>query len=129
MTRYLYSLSVGVLVLWCYIIWYLVMAALYFDDNIGLWGNALGLSIIVGLALVLATGTLSLERLRNNYWQISRLFICPFCVSSFSALTKEKGFLLIISPILQQNIIALGFCLLFAVMVLIIKKSSLLKVN
>lgn len=129
MIGYLSSLSAGILTLWCYIIWYLVMIVFYFDKNIALWGNSLGLSIIVGLALVLATGALSLERIRNNFWQVSRLFICPFCVSSFSALTKEKNFSLIISPIFEQNIIALGFCLLFAFMVLIIKKSSPLKVS
>lgn len=31
-------------------------------------------------------------------WQIFRLFLMPFCVSSFAALVKGRGFILVFSP-------------------------------
>jgi hypothetical protein len=34
----------------------------------------------------------------------------PFCVSSFSALIKGQGFVLIFSPLLSENIVASSVC-------------------
>jgi len=122
MKNYLQALPLGNLILWCYIIWYLVMVSYYFDGDIILWRNSFGLSIIVGVALVLATGPISLTRVAENFWQVMRLFICPFCVSSFSSLTQGKGFILLISPILEENLVALGGCCCFCVLVCAFKK-------
>lgn len=93
--RYLQNLSRNRIILWCYFIWYLVILIRYFDPNARLWLTSLGLSAIVGIALYLSstTGGNRLER-----WQTIRLFMMPFCVSSFSALVKGKGFILIFSP-------------------------------
>lgn len=122
MKSYLRAMPLGNLILWCYIIWYLVMVVFYFDGNITLWGNSIGLSLIVGFALVLATGPLSKARIRQQFWQVTRLFLCPFCVSSFSALTKGKGFSLLISPILQENLVAFTLCMVFCGLVYIVKR-------
>jgi hypothetical protein len=34
----------------------------------------------------------------------------PFCVSSFAALVKERGFILVFSPQLRENGVALVLC-------------------
>lgn len=117
MGRYLNSMSIGTLILWCYLIWYLVMATFYFDSSTKLWANSLGLSMVVGLALVLATGPLSLTRIQQQFWLVARLFMCPFLVSSFSALTKSKGFFLLVSPMAMENMVALTACLGFCSLV------------
>lgn len=122
MKGYLQALPLGILVLWCYIIWYLVMVSYYFDGDILLWRNSFGLSLIVGVALVLATGPLSFVRIAQNYWGVMRLFLCPFCVSSFSSLTRGKGFLLLLSPVLEENLVAMGCCLCFCALVYGLKK-------
>ena len=89
--RYLKNLSIGKAVLWCYVIWYLVTLAYHFDPSPRLWLNSLGLSVVIGIGLVLSVsapgGVKSIER-----WQLVRLFLMPFCVSSFAALTKKSRF-------------------------------------
>ena len=92
--QYLRNLSVGKIVLWCYVIWYLVTLAHHFDPSPRLWLNSLGLSVVIGIGLVLSVstqgGVKSIER-----WQLVRLFLMPFCVSSFAALKKNQGFILV----------------------------------
>ena len=41
----------------------------------------------------------------------------PFCVSSFSALVKGRGFTLVFSPRAQENLLALGMCAAFGAFV------------
>ncbi len=124
MHNYLRAMPTSIQILWCYVIWYFVMALYYFDSNPALWSNSLGISIIVGIALVLATGPITVVRFRQQFWQVIRLFLCPFCVSSFSALTKNKGFLLILSSQSKENFAAGTLCGIFFIIVLIIKKSA-----
>ena len=119
---YLASLSRGRLVLWCYLLWYLVFAVLYFDPNPRLWLTSLGISAIIGTALVISTtsstrGTMALDR-----WQRLRLFVMPLCVSSFSALVKERGFVLIFAPTLRQNLLAAAPCVLLVALVTLLKR-------
>jgi len=95
---YLVNLPGGLAILWCYFIWYLTMGFLYFQPTLSLWLNSLGLSLVVGAALILATGPLNLNRFKAQFWQVVRLVLCPFCVSSFTALTAGHGFLLLLSP-------------------------------
>ena len=45
----------------------------------------------------------------------------PFCVSSFSALIKGKGFVLVFPPDVHEITIALAACALFVLFVLTIK--------
>jgi hypothetical protein len=94
--RYLANLSNARLTLWCYFLWYCVVLVRYFEPNLRLWLTSLGLSAIIGLALYLSTTATGDVRL--GFWQTFRLFLMPFCVSSFSALVKGKGFVLVFSP-------------------------------
>src|SRR5438094_6178601 len=93
---YLANLSKGRLVLWCYFIWYGVVLVRYFDPSPRLWLTSLGLSAIIGLALYLST-TAGTNRVKLQFWPTFRLFLMPFCVSSFAALVKGRGFVLIFS--------------------------------
>ena len=112
--RYFAQLSAGKIVLWCYLIWYVFFAARYFDPSPNLWLTSLGIAAIIGVALIISTtgGNSRLDR-----WQIFRLFLMPFCVSSFAALIKGRGFILIFSPHLRENISALGCCAAFCAFV------------
>jgi hypothetical protein len=46
-------------------------------------------------------------------WQIGRFYIMPFCVSSFAALIKGRGFILVFDPALGADCVALGGCASF----------------
>jgi len=105
--RYLAGLTPARTALWCYLLWYLVVLVRYFDGNPRLWLTSLGLSAIVGVALLLNAGW-PLGR-----WQVFRFFLMPFCVSSFAALVKGRGFVLVFSPRWGEVAAGLGACLLF----------------
>src|SRR5436853_5743670 len=98
LTRYLSNLSKGRLILWCYFIWYLVVLVRYFDPSIRLWLTSLGLSLIIGVALYISTTSSATRTVKLEPWPTFRLFLMPFCVSSFAALVTGKGFVLIFSP-------------------------------
>lgn len=108
--RYLATLSTGRLILWCYFIWYCVVLVRYFDPSMRLWLTSLGLSIIVGFALYLSTAGSGTTKVKLDRWQLFRLFLMPFCVSSFAALVKGKGFILIFSPRIQEIALAVALC-------------------
>ena len=108
--RYLSNLSNGRLILWCYFIWYLVVLVRYFDKNLLLWLTSLGLSLIIGFALYVSTAMAGTKRVTLDFWQIFRLFLMPFCVSSFAALVKGQGFILIFSPKPAEIGVAVGLC-------------------
>ena len=108
--RYLANLSAGRLILWCYFIWYVVVLVRYFDPGPRLWLTSLGLSAIIGFALYISTVSAGTARVKLEFWQTFRLFLMPFCVSSFAALVKGKGFVLIFSPRLDEIGIAVGLC-------------------
>jgi hypothetical protein len=116
--RYLRNLSTGGLILWCYLIWYGVVLVRYFDPNLRLWLTSLGLSVIIGFALYISTTAASANKVRLDFWQTFRLFLMPFCVSSFAALVKGKGFILIFSPRPAEILVAAGLCGLLCVVVL-----------
>ena len=105
--RYLAGLTPARTALWCYLLWYLVVLVRYFDPNLRLWLTSLGLSAIIGLALLLNAGR-PLGR-----WQTFRFFLMPFCVSSFAALVKGRGFVLVFSPRWGEVAAGLGVCLVF----------------
>ncbi|HEY5753097.1 MAG TPA: hypothetical protein VIT21_08110 [Chthoniobacterales bacterium] len=117
--KYLAQLSTGRMILWCYLIWYLTFAARYFDPSPRLWVSSLGISGIIGAALVISTsdgGT------KLSGWQIFRLFLMPFCVSSFAALIKGHGFFLIFPPSWRENLLALGSCAAFCAFIFVVKR-------
>jgi hypothetical protein len=105
--RYFGTLNKARMILWCYAIWYLVNVAFHFDTHPRLWLTSVGLSAIVGFALLLSTWTSSKGTTELDRWQIFRLFLMPFCVSSFAALVKDAGYLLVFPPVWWQNV--LGF--------------------
>ena len=123
---YLKTLSFGKALLWCYMTWYLVMLYFHFDPAPVLWLNALGISLIIGTGLVISVipkngGIKAMDR-----WQIMRLFLMPFAVSSFSAMIKGQSFILVFSPTMRENAIALGVCLAFMLIRYLIRKTGTL---
>src|SRR5262245_15677730 len=99
--------------LWCYLVWYLFVLVRYFDADAALWLSSLGISAIVGTALYLSTAWAGRTRVRLERWQIVRFFLMPFCVSSFAALIKGRGFVLVFHPSLRDNLLAASACALF----------------
>ena len=120
--HYLSNLSKGRLILWCYFIWYLVVLIRYFDPSPRLWLTSLGLSLIIGFALYVSTTAAGEKKVKLERWQVIRLFMMPFCVSSFSALVKGRGFFLIFSPSLDEILIAVGLCAVLCVTVAVLKR-------
>ncbi|MGG6462408.1 hypothetical protein [Solilutibacter silvestris] len=51
----------------------------------------------------------------------------PFCVSSFSSLIKGKGYVLIFPPTLRENLLPIGCCVAFLLLVAIVKACILPK--
>jgi hypothetical protein len=110
LVRYLVNLSKGRLILWCYFIWYAVVLVKYFDPTPRLWLTSLGLSAIIGIALYISTAGSGSSKVNLDGWQTFRLFLMPFCVSSFAALVKGRGFVLIFSPDPKEIMLALILC-------------------
>lgn len=121
MLRYLRQLDTPRLILWCYAIWWAVVAVRYFDPRPALWITSLGLSAIIGFALLLSTRA-ALGSARLERWGVVRLFLMPFCVSSFAALIKDRGFFLIFSPRLDENAAALALCAAFCGLAFLLRR-------
>jgi hypothetical protein len=120
--RYFGGLTKGRVILWCYAIWWIVSVILHFDWSPRLWITSLGLSGIIGVALCISTrsstnGTTQLDR-----WQIFRLFLMPFCVSSFAALVKDAGYILIFPPTFRENFMGLGCIALFLILIAVLRR-------
>lgn len=108
--RYLASLTPPRLVLWCYLIWWVFVAFRYFDASPRLWLSSVGISGIIGTGLYLSTAYGGRSRTRLEPWQIARLYMMPFCVSSFAALIKGRGFVLVFHPTWADNLAAAVSC-------------------
>ncbi|MGB7087489.1 MAG: hypothetical protein WBD47_18160 [Phormidesmis sp.] len=119
--RYFYQLKSGKAVLWCYLIWYAAIAYFHFDASPGIWMNSLGISAVVGTGLMLSVA--SSKGNKKDHWQTFRLYLIPFCVSSFSALSKDAGFIVFISPNIRENATAILLCMLFLSAVAIAKST------
>ena len=119
--RYLATLSTGRLILWCYFIWWAVVFVRYFDPSIRLWLTSLGLSGIIGVALYISTAGSGTTKVKLDRWQTFRLFLMPFCVSSFAALVKGQGFILIFSPRPEEILLAVGLCAALCIAVFALK--------
>ena len=118
--RYLANLSPGKIVLWCFLLWYLATVIHHFDATPAIWLNALGISAIIGVALYLSV--LEPGKPRPDRWTMVRLFLMPFCVSSFSQLIKGKGFVLVFPPDLHEIGVSLAACAAFVAAVMILKR-------
>jgi hypothetical protein len=117
--QYLAQLPAGKLVLWCYLIWYLVTVVRYFDPAPAIWLNSLGISVVIGFALLLSVSTS--DPMGADRWQTVRLFLMPFCVSSFSSLIKDRGFILVAPPSPNELAISVGSCMTFVFLVFAVK--------
>ena len=113
--HYLANLANGKVVLWCYLIWWANTVLHHFDPAPSIWLNSVGISAVIGVALILSTGGMSSAA--GDKWQTFRLFAMPFCVSSFSSLIKGKGFILVFSPSPKELTTALSLCLTFTALV------------
>jgi hypothetical protein len=119
--NYLRMLSTGRVVLWCYAIWYGVNVTNHFDARPRLWFTSLGIAAIIGTALVISTRSSSRGTTQLDRWQIFRLYLMPFCVSSFAALVKDAHYILIFPPTLKENLFGLGSIGLFVLIVSALK--------
>jgi hypothetical protein len=123
--RYLAKLPAGKVVLWCFLIWYLATVIHHFDATPAIWLNALGISAIIGVALYLSVhepGAQEAGKPPPDRWTVLRLFLMPFCVSSFSQLIKGKGFVLIFPPDAHEIAVSLAACALFVAAVLVARR-------
>ncbi len=121
--RYFATLTTGRVILWCYAVWYVVNVALCFDPRPRLWITSIGLSGIIGFALLLSTRASSTGTTRLDGWQVFRLFLMPFCVSSFAALVKDEGYLLIFPPSIRGNLIGMGAVAAFLLLWLLLRRT------
>jgi hypothetical protein len=117
--RYLREITFSKAVLWCYLIWYAVVVYFYFDPSLKVWMNSIGISAVIGAALVMSVS--SKESGKRDNWQTFRLYLMPFCVSSFSALIKGQGFIVFVSPKIQETVVSVFCCVLFLSLVLVAK--------
>ena len=118
--RYFAQLSPGKIVLWCFLLWYLATVIHHFDPAPAIWLNALGISAIIGFALYLSVREPG--KTPPDRWTVLRLFLMPFCVSSFSQLIKGRGFLLVFPPDVREVGVSLAACAAFVFAVLIVKR-------
>lgn len=117
---YFAALSKGKTVLWCYLIWYLVTVFFRFDPSPNLWLNSVGISAVIGVGLLLSVSHSGGRR--ADRWQTFRLFLMPFCVSSFSSLIKGHGYFLVFPSTTVELLLSLGACVAFVALVLALKK-------
>ena len=122
MISYLSNLKTGKIVLWCYLIRYLSIVYFYFDPSLRIWLNAVGISVVIGIALNLSVSRPAGTKV--DFWQTFRLFMMPFAVSSFSSLIKGQGFVLVFPPRLDELLIAGVLCLLFVLLVTVARYVS-----
>lgn len=123
--KYLANLSAGRFVLWCYFIWWSVVLVRYFDRSPGVWLTSLGLSAIIGAALYINATASGKSRVRLGPWPTFRFFLIPFCVSSFAALVKGRGFILIFSPRWEESAVAGGACAALGAIVALAKRFTI----
>jgi len=117
LVHYFATLTTGRIILWCYAVWYVVNVAYHFDSRPRIWITSIGLSAIIGTALLISTRSSSRGTTALDGWQIFRLYLMPFCVSSFAALVKDAGYILVFPPALHENLVGLGSIIVFIALV------------
>ncbi len=122
LTRYLADLAPSKQILWCYLIWYTVFVSLYFDPTPAMWFSSLGLSVFIGFALLLGLEDSPRRWRQIERWRVIRLFVIPFCVSSFAASVKGHAFIVIFSPHPGEDLLTLGACAVFLVIVWAVRR-------
>lgn len=117
--NYFKDIKAQKIILWCYLIWYFTIIAIYFEPSFKLWASSVGISFIIGFALILST---SQQGTKQNIWIKIRLFLFPFCVSSYSAAIKDYDFILVFPVNSFHLFISVLNCLLFLLLVWCIKR-------
>ncbi|MDX2216778.1 MAG: hypothetical protein SFY66_26165 [Oculatellaceae cyanobacterium bins.114] len=117
--RYLDEIKLDKAILWCYFIWYVVIVYFYFDPAPKIWINSIGISAVIGTGLMLSVAPNKTGK--RDHWQTFRLYLMPFCVSSFSALIKDQGFIVIIPAKIQETTVAVLGCVAFLLAIAVIK--------
>jgi len=118
MIRYLARMDSTTLTLWCYFCWYVAIVCQYFDATPGLWLSSVGIAFLIGFALNLAARQKGQKPDRRV---VFRLYLFPFCVSSYSALIKGKGFILLFPTETRPLLIAIGVCSAFVLVSMVCK--------
>ncbi|MBI4624655.1 MAG: hypothetical protein HY736_15730 [Verrucomicrobia bacterium] len=114
LVRYLANLDRRRFTLWSAFLWYAAIAIRHADGDYAAWLRSLGIAAIVGSILML-NATPPNGRWRNlEFWPAFRLFLIPFCVSSFASLAKGRDFFLIFPLNATDNLVAAGVIALFA---------------
>ena len=116
--KYFKNITVPKIILWCYLVWYLTVIVLYFEASLKLWASSVGISLIIGFALILSTNQ---QGLKQNVWVRFRLFLFPFCVSSYSATIKDYDFILLFPSDYLHLFISMLSCLLFLLLIWCVK--------
>jgi hypothetical protein len=117
--KYIYEIKLDKVILWCYFIWYITVVYFYFDPSPKIWINSIGISVVIGTGLILSVSSEKVSV--KDHWQTFRLYLMPFCVSSFSALIKEHGFIVFVSPKISETIASGVSCVLFLLIVFVVK--------
>jgi hypothetical protein len=114
---YFASLTPGKVVLWCYLLWYLTNVSALFDSSPSIWLNSAGISLVIGFALLLSVSspTAAARASDADGWRTFRLFLMPFCVSSFATLIKGQGYFLIFPSNLRVLGLSLCVCAAFVI--------------
>lgn len=109
-------------ILWCYLIWYLVTVYYRFDPSPALWINSMGISLVIGAGLMLSVAAPAGQK--ADPWQIFRLFLMPFCVSSFAALIKGHGYIFVFPMALVELLVSVSACVIFVLCVFMLRKTA-----
>lgn len=117
--KYVLKMKTPKIILWCYLIWYFSIISIYFESSIKLWASSIGISLIIGFALILSTNQ---QGIKQDKWVKFRLFLFPFCVSSYSAIIKGHDFILLFPNNKIHFLIGAMNCLLFIILIWSIKK-------
>lgn len=123
--EYFVRIKFGRIVLWCYLIWYFVTLYYHFDSSLKLWINSLGISAVIGTALILSVSNSG----KSDVWQTFRLYWMPFAVSSFAALIKDQGYFVIFSPDFYEVLSAVVACGVFLIVVALFKGWNTLRLK
>jgi hypothetical protein len=124
--KYVLKMKTPKKILWCYLIWYFSIISFYFESSIKLWASSIGISLIIGFALILST---TQQGIKQDKWVKFRLFLFPFCVSSYSAIIKGHDFILLFPNNKIHFLISAMNCLLFVILIWSIKKGYKFYVN
>jgi hypothetical protein len=119
LTKYFSQIKLDKVILWCYLIWYFVIVYFYFDPALKIWIDSIGISAVIGSGLMLSVS--AQKSGKRNHWQTFRLYLMPFCVSSFSALIKGQGFIVVIPPKIKETTVAIFCCAIFVSVIVLIK--------